>query len=63
MIAAQRFNEAHNELTSPIYGVVTDGSRWRFLRLEKKQVTIDLRVWSIPAELPWITGILAHMAS
>ncbi len=34
MIAARRFNEAAGTPIDPIYGVVTTGLLWRFLKLE-----------------------------
>lgn len=60
MVAAHRFNDAEGTSVSPIYGAVTDGTRWRFLRLESPCVTIDLREYSLP-ELGQIVAILVHM--
>lgn len=60
MVAARRFNAAEGTPVSPIYDAVTDGTRWRFLRLEGVSVTIDLREYSLP-ELSQIVGILVHM--
>ena len=62
MVAADRFNAAENKPLDTIYGAVTDGNRWRFLKLANKTVTIDLREWGI-AELPHILGILVFMVS
>jgi hypothetical protein len=33
MVAASRFNEAAGRLKSPVYGCVTTGETWQFLRL------------------------------
>ncbi|MBC8142764.1 MAG: hypothetical protein H7Y38_15175 [Armatimonadetes bacterium] len=38
MVAAQRFNDKRGKPLSPIYGTVTDGTRWRFLQLENTMV-------------------------
>ncbi len=42
MVAAQRFNEQKNQPISTIYGVVSSGILWRFMKLEDQTVTIDL---------------------
>ncbi len=42
MVAAQRFNEQKNQPISTIYGVVSSGILWRFMKLEAQTVTIDL---------------------
>ncbi|HIK30496.1 MAG TPA: hypothetical protein IGS17_18005 [Oscillatoriales cyanobacterium M59_W2019_021] len=60
MVAAQRFNEAHQNPVSVIYGSVTSGTQWRFLKLEEKTVTIDLTDYSLPP-VATILGILVWM--
>ncbi len=59
MIAAQIFNEkAHNPI-SVIYGCVSTGSEWLFLKLENKVLTIDTNsYYLIPSDLPRLLGIL-----
>ena len=42
MIAAQLFNEREDNNIPAIYGVVTTGELWKFLKLESKLVSIDL---------------------
>ncbi|MCT7953233.1 hypothetical protein NG798_25885 [Ancylothrix sp. C2] len=42
MVAAQRFNQREQQAQATIYGTVTSGTVWRFLKLEKRTVTIDL---------------------
>jgi hypothetical protein len=42
MIAAQQFNASANKPLEAIYGTVTTGNIWTFLKLEQKTVTIDL---------------------
>jgi hypothetical protein len=48
MVAAQRFNEANNNPIPTIYGSVTSGTAWRFLKLEGQIVTIELRDYPFP---------------
>ncbi|MGB6295313.1 MAG: hypothetical protein WBF90_03910 [Rivularia sp. (in: cyanobacteria)] len=60
MVAAQKFNEKHDESISVIYGSVTNGNIWNFLKLEEDIVTIDFTEYRIlPVEqllgtLVWI---------
>ncbi|WP_293349007.1 MULTISPECIES: hypothetical protein [unclassified Microcoleus] len=48
MVAAQRFNEAKGRSISAIYGSVSSGTAWRFLKLEGQIVTIDLTDYPLP---------------
>ncbi len=41
MVAAQLFNQQHDEPYKIIYGAVTNGYEWIFLRLEEKLLLID----------------------
>ncbi len=41
MVAARRFNEQAGTPISPIYGVVTTGMLWRFLKLEGDTAHVD----------------------
>jgi hypothetical protein len=64
MVAAQRFNEGRPDSIAraidTIYGTVTTGNIWTFLKLEGKQVTIDLNDYLLlPVER--LLGILAWM--
>lgn len=60
MIAAQRFNEGGSQSINTIYGTVTTGNIWTFLKLEDHQVTIDLSdYFLLPIER--LLGILAWM--
>ena len=40
MIAAQKFNQANGQEISSIYGSVTTGTMWQFLKLTGKALTI-----------------------
>lgn len=48
MVAAQRFNLAKEQLVSVVYGSVSSGTQWRFLKLEGQTVTIDLTDYPLP---------------
>lgn len=58
MIAAQRFNEQEGNQITEIYGVVTSGTIWKFLKLVKNQVFLDLTEYYLD-NLPKILGILS----
>jgi hypothetical protein len=60
MIAAQRFNEQNNSRVPVIYGTVTSGSQWRFLKLESQVLTIDLTDYPLPP-VGALLGILLWM--
>lgn len=47
MIAAQLFNEREGNDISTIYGTVTTGTNWKFLKLTKQLVDIDLSEYYI----------------
>ncbi len=60
MFAAQLFNENAGKVTTIIYGCVTSGKLWQFLKLEGKDVSIDTNEYSVtPVER--ILGILKWM--
>jgi hypothetical protein len=60
MVAAQRFNEANQQPTQVVYGSVTSGNLWSFLKLEKQTVTIDLTDYLVPP-VGKLLGILVWM--
>ena len=57
MIAAQTFNTRHGLTISPIYGIVTTGSLWRFLKLIDNTAYVDVREYPIQ-QLEYLLGIL-----
>jgi hypothetical protein len=62
MFAAQIFNQSKDKLIPVIYGCVTSGKLWQFLKLEGKDVTIDINEYQVtPVER--ILGILKWMVS
>lgn len=60
MIAAQKFNEKEGNPIPTIYGAVTSGSIWQFLKLQETTVTIDLQDYLID-DIQKIMGILVAM--
>jgi hypothetical protein len=57
MLAAQLFNEQEGNEITTIYGAVTTGDIWKFLKLEKTAIFIDLNNYYIK-ELNKILAIL-----
>ncbi|NET56153.1 MAG: hypothetical protein F6K47_08250 [Symploca sp. SIO2E6] len=59
MVAAQRFNQQQGNEVTNIYGAVTTGTAWKFLKLRSQMVFIDLSDYYIK-EVDKILGILAY---
>jgi hypothetical protein len=57
MVAAQIFNEREGNTMTPIYGAVTIGTTWQFLKLTDKLVEIDLTEYYL-TDIEKILGIL-----
>ena len=60
MVAAQRFNAQEGNDIPRIYGAITSGADWRFLKLEEKKLYIDMSVYQI-AQCDKVLGILTSM--
>ncbi|HAX79651.1 MAG TPA: hypothetical protein DCY88_28420 [Cyanobacteria bacterium UBA11372] len=60
MVAAQRFNEAKKRALPAIYGAVSNGIQWQFLKLVDNEVTIDLTIYPLPP-VEQILGFLVWM--
>jgi len=60
MIASRIFNEQEGTILSKIYGVITSGNIWKFLKLEDNKIYIDLDDYSIK-EVSKVVGILCSM--
>jgi hypothetical protein len=60
MVAAQRFNISQKQDVGTIYGVVTSGTAWRFLKLEERVVSIDLSDYAL-SPVDRILGVLIWM--
>ncbi|MGB2925773.1 MAG: hypothetical protein WBB82_10775, partial [Limnothrix sp.] len=61
MVAAQRFNTIYQREIPIIYGTVTTGTVWRFLKLENKIVTVDLTDYSV-SPIETVLSILVYIA-
>ncbi len=60
MVADQMFNQDNQVNITTIYGSVSNGTQWRFLKLEGSTVTIDLMDYSLPP-VDQILGFLVWM--
>jgi hypothetical protein len=60
MVAAQQFNRQQNNSIRTVYGAVTTGSVWRFLRLTESQVSVDRTEYYF-SDVERIVGILVSM--
>lgn len=60
MVAAQRFNQENNILIPTIYGSVTSGTAWRFLKLEAQTLSIDFNDYTVPP-VEQLLGMLVWM--
>jgi hypothetical protein len=58
MIAAQLFNEREGNAIDSIYGAVTTGEIWKFLKLVGAVASIDLSDYYTVRDVPKILGIL-----
>jgi hypothetical protein len=62
MLAAQFYNQSQEQITPVIYGCVTSGTIWQFLKLEGNNVTIDpTNYFVVPIQK--ILGILKWILS
>jgi hypothetical protein len=59
MVAVQRFNQNAGKPHDSVYGCVTTGSLWHFLRLTGRRLDIDLDEYQI-AQADRILGVLLH---
>ena len=60
MVAAKWFNEGEENGISTIYGVVTTGDHWKFLKLEDQTVYVDIKEYYL-GDMNKIVGILLSM--
>lgn len=65
MVAAHQFNLAEGNEVPAVYGAVTSGSNWKFLKLEMPTVTIDIAEYLIDSRevdsAGRVLGVLSHM--
>jgi hypothetical protein len=57
MVAAHRFNDAAGRTAAPIYGCVTTGETWQFLRLADRTTLLDRPRYYL-TNVPGILGVL-----
>jgi hypothetical protein len=57
MVGAQLYNEVENNTITTLFGCVTTGEDWQFLRLQEKQLVIDNKRYYIN-ELGMILAVL-----
>ncbi|MEZ4300342.1 MAG: hypothetical protein R3B70_35685 [Polyangiaceae bacterium] len=62
MVAAQIFNAERGRPSEPVYGAVTTGSNWSFLRLDGSHVQVDLTEYYL-SDLEKIVAILVAMTT
>jgi len=61
MVAAQKFNQEKQRPLTNLYGSVTNGLQWQFMKLSGTEVTIDLNLYPLPP-VDQILGFLVWMA-
>ena len=62
MVAAQRFNAEREKDIPHVYGTITSGIDWIFLKLDGKKLQLDMAAYQI-AQCDKILGILASMVA
>ena len=60
MVGAERYNRAAGQPTDTVYGCVTTGTAWRFVRLHADTVTLDDRLRTIE-HADHLLGILVYI--
>jgi hypothetical protein len=60
MVAAQKFNQASDREVATIYGSVTTGTQWQFLKLTGRDLTIDVTEYALDP-IARILGIFKWM--
>jgi hypothetical protein len=60
MVAAQIFNQQSSDPIEAVFGVVTTGSAWKFLRLQQTVVTLDIKEYYIDNAAK-ILGVLTYI--
>jgi hypothetical protein len=57
MVAARLFNEQHKEAVAEVFGCVTTGEAWQFMKLKDRELLVDAARYYI-SEVSAILGIL-----
>ncbi len=61
MVAIREFNERDGTPVAEVFGIVTSGTVWRFLRLRESILAIDRKEYYLP-DAAAILGVLVHLA-
>lgn len=60
MVAARLFNEQNGQPSNTVYGTVSNGTQWRFLRLIGQTLTINLLDHTVPP-VDGVLGVLVWL--
>ena len=60
MVAAQQFNQERHTTIETVYGAVTTGNLWKFLRLSTTVVSVDITEYHI-SQVEQVVGMLVAM--
>jgi hypothetical protein len=60
MVAVHRYNQREGNGIDTVYGVVTTGDNWRFLRLQPPLLTMEIKEYLLP-DVDRLLGILLHI--
>ncbi len=60
MVAAQSFNATNGVVIPTIYGSVSSGTAWRFMKLDNQVLTLDLNDYPVPP-VERLLGMLVWM--
>ena len=63
MVAGRIFNEREENEMAAIYGTVTSGIAWKFLKLQDNRIFIDLKDYNIEDNPGKIIGIFTAMVA
>jgi hypothetical protein len=58
MVAAARFNQQKGRAIDAVYGAVTSGTQWRFMRLVGQTAAIDLTDYPLPPVEPLLAQLV-----
>lgn len=61
MYATRIWNDKYNQVPQPIYGIITTGNNWLFLRfIEGMTIEIDINQYSL-SQIEKVLGVLQHI--
>lgn len=62
MVAALQFNEQRKQLKEVVYGAVSTGTLWQFLKLEGEHLTLNVEEYTLPP-VAEVLGVLVAMTN